>query len=93
MSTFHATRIAISNWKMPSLSTLFDSVTKEKYKLIHMCALRYSNGNYHALLFQGSNNAKSKHKQNVKEMKPKLDCEDESLKPTDEGSMKKVKKK
>ena len=29
VSTFHATRLAISNWKMPSLSTLFESLAKE----------------------------------------------------------------
>ena len=36
VSTFHATRLAISNWKIPSLSRFFNSLTKEKYKLIHM---------------------------------------------------------
>ena len=36
VSTFHATRLFISNWKMPSLSTLFYSLAKEKYKLIKM---------------------------------------------------------
>ena len=34
LSTFHAARLAISNWKMLSLSTFFDSITKEKDKLI-----------------------------------------------------------
>ena len=38
LSTFHATRLVISNWKMPSLSTFFDLLTKEKDKLIQMCA-------------------------------------------------------
>ena len=32
VSTFHATRLAISNWKMPSLSKFFDSLTKEQDK-------------------------------------------------------------
>ena len=58
VSTFHAARPVISNWKMSSLSTFFDSLTKEQDKLIHMGALRISNGNYHALIYQGSNNAK-----------------------------------
>ena len=93
VSTFHATRISISNWKIPSLSTLFDSLTKEKDKLIHMGDLRYSKRKDHALIVQGRNDAISKEKKIVKEKKPKLDNEDESLKPTDEGSMKKVKKK
>ena len=34
VSTFHGTRLAIWNWKIPSLSTFFDSLTKEKAKLI-----------------------------------------------------------
>ena len=93
VSTFHATRIAISNWKMSSLSTFFDSLTMDKDELIHMCALISSKVNYHALKVQGSKNARSKEKQIVKEKKPNSDNENESSKPTDEGSMKKVKKK
>ena len=93
VSTFHATRLAISNWKMSSLSTFFDSLKKEQDKLIQMGALRISKGKDHALIVQGSKNARSKEKQIVKEKKPKLDNEDESSNPTDEGSMKKVKKK
>ena len=58
-----------------------------------MGSLRISKGKDHSLIVQGSRNAKSKEKQIVKEKKPKSDNEDESLKPTDEGSMKKVKKK
>ena len=50
-----------------------------------MSALRISKGKDHALIVQGSKNAKSKEKQIVKEKKPKLDNEDESSKPTDEG--------
>ena len=92
VSTFHATRLVISNWKMLSLCTFFDSLTKEQDKLIQMGALRSSKGKDHALIFQGSKNIKSKENQIVKEKKPKSDIEDETLKPTDEGSMKKVKK-
>ena len=44
-------------------------------------------------MVQGIKNTKSKEKQTVKEKKPKLEIEDESLKPTDEDSIKKVKKK
>ena len=93
VSTFHATRLAISNWKMPSLSTFFDSLKKEKDKLIKMGSLRYSKGKYNAFIVQGSNNSKSKEKQIVKEKKPKSEIEDEGSKPTDEDSVKKVKKK
>ena len=45
----------------------------------------------HSLLVQGSKNFKSKKKQIVK--KPKSEIEDESLKPIDEDSVKKGKKK
>ena len=93
MSTFHTTRLAISNWKIPSLSTFFDSLTKDQDKMIQMGALRSSKGKYHALIFQKSKNSISKEKQIVKEKKPKSDNEDESLKHIDKGSMKKVKKK
>ena len=93
VSTFHATRLAISNWKMSSLSTFFGSLTKEKDKLVDMGDFRSSKGKDHAITVQGSKNTKSKEKQIVKEKNPKLDNEDESLKPIDEGSMKKVKKK
>ena len=55
---FHATRISISNWKIPSLSTLFDSLTKEQDKFIQMGSLRISKGKYHALIFKGSKNEK-----------------------------------
>ena len=58
-----------------------------------MGSLRYSNGKDNSLIVQGSKNARSKEKKIVKEKKPKLDNEDESSKPIDEGSMKKVKKK
>ena len=56
VSTFHATRLVVSNWKIPSLCTFFDSLTKEKDKLIHMGDLRSSKGKYHALIVQGSKN-------------------------------------
>ena len=60
VSTFHAIRLAISNWKIPSLSTLIDSLTKEKDKLVQMGTLKISKRKYHALVVQGRNNAKSK---------------------------------
>ena len=75
VSTFHATRLVISNWKMPSLSTFFDSLVKEQDKLIHMGNLKIYKGKDHALIVQGSKNAKSKHKQIVKEKKPKSKIE------------------
>ena len=58
-----------------------------------MGALRNSKDKDHYLIVQGRDNARSKQKQIVKENKPKLEIEDESSKPTDKGSMKKVKKK
>ena len=58
-----------------------------------MGALKYSKGKYHDLIVQGGNNTKSKEKKIVKEKKPKSDIGNESSNPTDEGSMKKVKKK
>ena len=95
VSTFHATRFVITNWKIPSLSTLFDSLAKEKYKLIQKGTIKTSKVKYYSLTVQGSTNAKSKEKEKVKEMKSKLDDEDEGSKPTNEGSnsMKKFKKK
>ena len=66
---------------------------KEQYKLIHKGALRIYKRNEYAIIVQGSKNEKSKEKQIVKEKNPKSNNEDESSKPTDEGSMKKVKKK
>ena len=57
-----------------------------------MGALRISKGKDHALILQWSKIAKSKENQIVKEKKPKSDNEDESSKPTDEASIKKVKK-
>ena len=36
VSTFHATRLVVPKWKMPSLNSFLDSITKEKDKLIHM---------------------------------------------------------
>ena len=58
-----------------------------------MGSLKYSKGKDHALMVQGSKNARSKEKQIVKEKKPKSEIEDESSKPTDEDLVKKVKKK
>ena len=58
-----------------------------------MGALRYSKNKDHALIFQWSNNSKSKENKNVKENKSKSKIEDESSKPADEDSVKKVKKK
>ena len=34
VSIFHATRLAAPKWKMPSLNTFLDSLTKERDKLI-----------------------------------------------------------
>ena len=70
VSTFHATRIVVSNWKIPSLCTFFDSLTKVKYKFIHMDALIYSNGKDYSLMVQWSNNNKHKENKIVKEKKP-----------------------
>ena len=61
----------------------FDSLTKEQDKLIQMGALRISKGKDNSLLFQGSNNARSKEKQKLKEKNSKLDNEDERSKSTD----------
>ena len=72
------------------MSTLFDSLTNEQDKLIYMGCLIYSKGKDNALIVQGSKDIKKKI---VKEKKTKSDNEDESLKPIDEGSMKKVMKK
>ena len=58
-----------------------------------MGSLIYTKGKDHALIVQGIKYTKYKEKQIVKEKKPKSDNEDEILKPTIEGSMKKVKKK
>ena len=55
--------------------------------------LNYSKVKDNFLLFQVNNNFKSKEKQIVKENKTKSEIEDEVLKPTNEDSMKKVKKK
>ena len=88
VSTFHVTRLVISNWKIPSLSTFFDSLTKEQDKLIHMGVLNYSKGKDHSLMVQGSKNVKTKEKQIVK--KPKSEIEDED---SYEDLMNKVKKK
>ena len=52
VSTFHATRLVISNWKMPSFSTLFDSLTKEQDKLIHMGVIRIYKGKDNSLIVQ-----------------------------------------
>ena len=89
MSPFHATRLVISNWKMPCFSTLFDPITNEKDKLIYMGDIIYLKGKDHVLIVQGRKNTKSKEKQNVKEKKQKSDNEDESSNPANEGSMKK----
>ena len=54
VSTFHATRLVASNQKIPSLCTFFDSLTKEKDKLIQMGALKYSKVKDHAIIFKES---------------------------------------
>ena len=76
---------------MPSLNTFLDSLTKEQDKLIQMGVLNSSKGKDRSLMVQGIKNVKSKEKQIVK--KPKSEIEDETLKPTDEDSVKKGKKK
>ena len=69
VSTFQATRLAVPKWKMPSLNSFLDSLTKEKDKLIHTSVLKSSKGKDHAFFVQGSEKFKSKEKQIVK--KPK----------------------
>ena len=58
-----------------------------------MGAIRCFKGKDHALIVQEIQNTKSMEKQIVKEKKLKLDNEDESSKPINEGSMNKVKNK
>ena len=58
-----------------------------------MSALKSSKVKDHALMVQGNKNARSKEKEIVKEKNLKSEIEDEGSKPTDEDSMKKVKKK
>ena len=58
-----------------------------------MGVIRYSKGKYNSLMVQGIKNTKYKENKIVKDKKPKSVIEDESLKPTYEDSMKKVKKK
>ena len=75
VSTFHVTRVVVAKWKMPSLNSFLDSITKEKDKLIHMGVLNFPNRKDHSLLVQGKNNVKSKEKKFVK--KPKSEIEEE----------------
>ena len=91
MSTFHAIRLVVPKWKIPSLNYFFDSLKKDKDKLIHMSFLNSSKEKDHSLLVQVNKNVKSKEKKIVK--KPKLEIEEDSLKPTDEESVKMGKKK
>ena len=88
VSIFHDVRLVVPKWKIPSLNYFLDSLTKEKYKLIHMGVLNSSNVKDHSLLVQGSKKFKSKEKQIVK--KPKSESEDED---SYEDLMKKAKKK
>ena len=88
VSTFHATRLVVPKWKMPSLNYFLDSLTKDKNKLIHMGVLNSPKSKDHALLVQGKNNVKSKEKQIVRKPKSKIEDEDSY-----EYLMKKVKKK
>ena len=60
VSTFHAIRIYISNWKIPCLSIFFSSLTRKQAKLIHMGAITYSEGKDNSLIVQGRNNINSK---------------------------------
>ena len=59
--------------------------------MIHMGFFNSSKGKDHSLLFKGNKNVKSKEKQIVK--KPNTESEDDSSKPTDEDSVKKVRRK
>ena len=40
VSTFYATKLAIRNWRMPSLDAFIDSLTQEKINLIQMGTLK-----------------------------------------------------
>ena len=84
VSTFYATKLAVRNWRMPSLDAFIDSLTQEKGKLIQMGTLKTSK--YHTLSYIGCNNIKSKGKLKVKEKKTKSDSEDEDSNSTNEGS-------
>ena len=58
VSIFHATRLVVPKWKMPSLNTFLDSLTKEQDKLIHMGVL--TKGKDNSLMVQERKNVKSK---------------------------------
>ena len=89
MSTFYATKLAVRNWRMPSLDAFIDSLTQDKIMLIQMGTLKTSKD--HILASIGSNNLNSKGNIKVKEKTPKSDSEDESSNSTDEGSHSKKK--
>ena len=83
VSMFHATKLVVRNWSMPSLDVFIDSLTQEKVKLIQMGTLNTSKD--HVLAALENNNFKSKGKLKVKEKKPKSDSEDEGSYSIDEG--------
>ena len=83
MSTFHATKLAVRNWRMSSLDAFIDSLTQEKVKLIQMVTLKSSK--YHVLEVLENKNSKSKLKLKAKDKKAKSDSEDEGSNSTNEG--------
>ena len=70
VSTFHATKLVVRNWRIPSLDAFIDSLTQEQDKLVQMGTL--SSSKDHVLASHGAmkfRNAKAKGKQRMKEKK------------------------
>ena len=84
VSTFHATKLVVRNWRIPSLDAFIDSLTQEQDKLVQMGILIYLK--YHVLSSHGDVNlinAKSKGKQRIKE---KRNSDEERSGSTDDDS-------
>ena len=58
VSTFHATKLAVRNWRIPSLDAFLDSLTQDIVNLIQMGTLKISKD--HALVSLENKNFKSK---------------------------------
>ena len=77
VNTFHSSKLIARNWQIPSLASFMESLTQEKYNLVHMGTIK--SRKYQALatrvlnLSKGKNKAKDSRQQDKKKQdKPKF---------------------
>ena len=86
VSTFHATKLTVRNWKMPSLAEFMESLTQRQNKLVMMGTIKPSKDQ---ALVVGDSKMDSKGKKKASSKKPPSQNKDKSKSHEESSSSRK----